>query len=201
MRKVLGLTVLALAIGFTGCAQKGVVLDSQENLGKYSSSNDSNKISLDGGNGSIVTDSLANDSRLGSDVGENGVVSNGEQNSLNSKFSKFSEIPGIENIFFAFNEYSLTDDNRQIIKNNAKVFKKLNIAFKIEGNCDEWGSDEYNFALGLKRAKAAKDALVDEGLEDAKITTVSLGESNPKCTAKTDECWQQNRRAEFVEVK
>ncbi len=77
----------------------------------------------------------------------------------------------------------------------------MNIALKIEGNCDEWGSDEYNFALGLKRAKSAKDALVEEGLDASKITTVSLGESNPKCTAKTEECWQQNRRVEFIEVK
>lgn len=202
MWKVLGLTIMVLVIGFSGCSQKGVVLDSTENSEKHETVRISSPESLDGLSGQIVTDSLAGDSRLGTDsINGKDAISNGDQGSSTGKFSKFSEIPGVENIFFAFNEYSLTDQNRQIIKNNTIALKKMNIVLKIEGNCDEWGSDEYNFALGLKRAKSAKDALVEEGLDASKITTVSLGESNPKCTEKTEKCWQQNRRAEFIEVK
>ena len=67
----------------------------------------------------------------------------------------------------------------------------------IEGNCDEWGSDEYNFALGLKRTKAAKDSLVAEGVDATRISMVSYGESNPVCVEKTQECWAKNRRDDF----
>jgi len=69
---------------------------------------------------------------------------------------------------------------------------------KLEGNCDEWGSDEYNFALGLKRAKSVKNEMVANGVDAKRITMVSFGESNPTCSAKTQDCWAQNRR---VDVK
>ena len=75
------------------------------------------------------------------------------------------------------------------------VVKYLDI--KVEGNCDEWGTDEYNYALGLKRAKSAKDALVRNGVSADRIAVVSFGESNPVCTDKTKACDAQNRRADF----
>jgi len=68
---------------------------------------------------------------------------------------------------------------------------------KLEGNCDEWGTDEYNYALGLKRAKTAKDALVADGVDAQKIIMVSFGESNPICTQKNTTCWKMNRRVDY----
>ena len=68
---------------------------------------------------------------------------------------------------------------------------------KLEGNCDEWGSDEYNFALGLKRAQAVKTELVNEGVDAKRISMVSLGKSTPVCAEKTKECWAKNRRVDF----
>ena len=65
----------------------------------------------------------------------------------------------------------------------------------VSGNTDEWGSDEYNYALGLKRANSVKDALVANGV-NANIALVSLGESSPVCTEKTKACWAKNRRVE-----
>ena len=80
-----------------------------------------------------------------------------------------------------------------IAKNDAASFN-----IKLEGNCDEWGSDEYNFALGLKRANAVKKALVAEGVDAAKISMFSYGESNPTCKDKTQACWSKNRRVDFT---
>ncbi|MDU5325453.1 OmpA family protein, partial [Campylobacter ureolyticus] len=71
------------------------------------------------------------------------------------------------------------------------------INVKVEGNCDEWGTDEYNYALGLKRAKSVKDALVANGVRADRISVVSYGESNPVCKDKSKSCDAQNRRDEF----
>jgi peptidoglycan-associated lipoprotein len=73
--------------------------------------------------------------------------------------------------------------------------KSLNV--KLEGNCDEWGSDEYNFALGLKRAEAVKKVLVADGIDASRISMVSYGKSNPVCTDHTKACWAKNRRVNF----
>ncbi|MFA6756952.1 MAG: OmpA family protein, partial [Sulfurospirillaceae bacterium] len=73
----------------------------------------------------------------------------------------------------------------------------VNLSIKVEGNCDEWGTDEYNYALGLKRAKSVKDALIAEGVPSDRIMVVSYGESNPVCSESNKDCWAKNRRAEF----
>jgi peptidoglycan-associated lipoprotein len=71
----------------------------------------------------------------------------------------------------------------------------------IEGHCDERGTDEYNLALGERRAKAAKDYLVTLGIADARLNTISYGESKPFAEGHNESAWQQNRRAHFVAVK
>lgn len=104
----------------------------------------------------------------------------------------------IENIYFAFDKYRLTPEMIEKTKSNAEKLAgiKPTTKIKIEGNCDEWGTDEYNYALGLKRVKATKDALVADGINAQAISLVSFGESNPVCTEKNRKCWQKNRRAE-----
>ena len=105
----------------------------------------------------------------------------------------------MQTVNFAFDKYDISSEAAEKLQANAVVAKskaaKFNI--KIEGNCDEWGSDEYNFALGLKRAKAAKDFMVAEGVASDRITMISYGESNPVCVEKTKECWAKNRRDDF----
>jgi peptidoglycan-associated lipoprotein len=68
----------------------------------------------------------------------------------------------------------------------------------IEGHCDERGTSEYNLALGDRRANAAREYLASLGIDASRIRTVSYGKERPFCTASTEECWQQNRRAHLL---
>jgi peptidoglycan-associated lipoprotein len=68
----------------------------------------------------------------------------------------------------------------------------------IGGYCDERGSNEYNLALGQNRADAAKNALITAGVAASRIRVISYGKEKPFCSASTEDCWQQNRRAGFT---
>jgi peptidoglycan-associated lipoprotein len=124
------------------------------------------------------------------------------QNSVvNAGTMTMSEIESkLPTVYFAFDKYDITPEMQAKIDaaadlGKADAAKSLNV--KLEGNCDEWGSDEYNFALGLKRANAVKKALVADGIDAKRISMVSYGESNPVCTEHTKECWAKNRRVDF----
>lgn len=102
-------------------------------------------------------------------------------------------------IYFDFDKFNVRSDMQGNLSTDANIAKTKakDFSIKLEGNCDEWGSDEYNFALGLKRSNTVKMALVAEGVEASRITMVSFGESNPACSDKTRECWAKNRRVDF----
>ena len=68
----------------------------------------------------------------------------------------------------------------------------------IEGHADERGTNEYNLALGERRAKATRDYLVSVGIDAGRITVISYGEERPTCTEKAEACWAKNRRAHFL---
>ena len=106
----------------------------------------------------------------------------------------------IKTVYFDFDKSFVRDDQWGTVISNSNVLNKGRIQahnFVIEGHCDEWGTDEYNYALGVKRAVAVKDALVSKGVSESKIVLVSYGESKPTCTEKTRECWAENRKVTF----
>ena len=105
----------------------------------------------------------------------------------------------LKTIYFDFDKFNIKADMQANLSADATVANSNASKYqvKLEGNCDEWGSDEYNFALGLKRAESVKKALVAEGVNADRISMVSFGESSPVCTDKTKECWAQNRRVDF----
>ncbi len=106
---------------------------------------------------------------------------------------------GLAPVFFALNEYSLSQGARNILKANAEVLKVKGIKnITVEGNCDDRGTISYNIALGQKRANEVRDYYIKLGVKAENINTVSYGEENPLCTDQTESCWAKNRRADTV---
>lgn len=131
------------------------------------------------------------------------VVDSVKQEIVESQSTESNGISSVEQefatIYFDFDKFNIRQDMKNNVSNDANIANTSANAYtvKLEGNCDEWGSDEYNFALGLKRANSVKKSLVAEGVNTNRITMVSYGESNPTCTDKTKECWTKNRRVDF----
>ena len=104
----------------------------------------------------------------------------------------------VKDAYFDFDKANIRSDAEQALGVDAGLFKNHpGIKFTLEGYCDERGSEEYNLALGDRRANAAKDFLVNAGVSPDRINTISYGKSKPVCTDQTGECWQKNRRAHF----
>jgi peptidoglycan-associated lipoprotein len=130
-------------------------------------------------------------------INETKVVDNTSIDDKNKANDESAKGNTIESIHFPYNIYTLDDAMQKTALDNYKLIANQNpTTIKVDGNCDEWGSDEYNYALGLKRAKTVKDSLVSYGYK-GKITIFSFGESNPSCTDHTDECWAKNRRVDY----
>lgn len=169
VRKILVVGSLALAMAISGCGNKNdVEVDTQATSGQ-------------GGAG-----------------GAGGSTINGELSSRGNAYGSGGD-NSLYSVYFGFDRFIIEGSrNIEVVKNNAKLILDSGANVRIEGNTDEWGSDEYNYALALKRAVSVKDALIGNGVAEAKIDLVSYGESKPLCVEKTRECWKENRRADFV---
>ena len=101
-------------------------------------------------------------------------------------------------IYFDFDRSDLRADAREGLQANAGYLKSnSSVQVTIEGNCDERGSNEYNLALGKRRAEAAYKYLVDLGVESSRMTTVSYGEEKPAVEGHNELAWAKNRRDDF----
>ena len=109
------------------------------------------------------------------------------------------EARGLQRIFFDFDQYVLTSQARDILADNAAYLKaNPGVNVRIEGHCDERGSDEYNLALGERRAQAAQKYLISLGVDSSQLEVISYGEEKPLDPENNEEAWSKNRRAEFV---
>jgi peptidoglycan-associated lipoprotein len=105
----------------------------------------------------------------------------------------------LKQIFFAFDKADIRPDDAQTLAASAAYLKaNPNQLVLIEGHCDERGTAEYNLALGERRAKAAMNYLVSNGVEASRITTISYGKERPGCTEKNEACWAKNRNDTFL---
>ena len=112
---------------------------------------------------------------------------------------KTNDVPGAKTVYFDYDKYTLNKSGKEQTTVTAEAIKKISgTPIRIEGNADSRGSDEYNYALGLKRANEVKAALTNAGVTN-KLEVVSYGESKPECTDSTgtEECFAKNRRVQF----
>lgn len=104
-----------------------------------------------------------------------------------------------EPIYFDFDRSELRPEAREILRGKAEVLRSFpEVRVRIEGHADERGTVEYNLALGERRADAARQFLIDLGLDSDRITTVSYGEERPAVEGQNEAAWSRNRRDEFV---
>ncbi len=115
--------------------------------------------------------------------------------------SAVASTAGLQTIHFDFDRSFIRDDARAVMKANADWLKAHpKVRVRIEGNCDERGTKEYNQALGQRRAASAKKYLTDLGISAKRISLISYGKEKPACSEANEECWQKNRRDDFMAV-
>jgi len=106
---------------------------------------------------------------------------------------------GIQDIFYDYDRSSITADARSVLDGNGSILKNNpNVNVVIEGYCDTRGTDEYNLALGQRRAESAKNYLVRQGISALRIQAVSRGETSQWAEGASEGAYQQNRRAHFI---
>ena len=111
-------------------------------------------------------------------------------------------IPGkggpLSDIHFGYNDSNIGDQDGSVLKSNASWLQAHpQTKVQVEGYCDERGSEEYNIALGAKRAQAGKDYLATLGISESRMSTISYGKELPLCQDHDESCWAQNRRDHF----
>jgi len=133
------------------------------------------------------------------DVSDTNVVDNSAYDAAAAaRAAERAASQGLVQIHFDFDQYVLTDEAKSTLVSNGGLLRAAPaVKVLIEGHCDERGSDEYNLALGEKRALATKNYLVSLGVDADRMTIISYGEEKPVDAAHTKEAWAKNRRADF----
>ena len=104
-----------------------------------------------------------------------------------------------KDVLFDFDKYNVQEEYKPTLKSIASwMMKHKDVDLSIEGHCDDRGTNEYNLALGDRRAKAVKDYLRALGVSSSRLETMSYGEEKPLCQEQSEPCWAKNRRAHFV---
>jgi peptidoglycan-associated lipoprotein len=101
-------------------------------------------------------------------------------------------------VYFPFDVSAVQEDDKPIVEAHGKYLSEHpDRKVRVEGNCDERGSNEYNLALGQRRAESVKKMMILSGAQASQIETVSYGEEKPVCTEHNEACWKQNRRSDI----
>lgn len=114
---------------------------------------------------------------------------------------EFGYLPELEllTVHFEYDSYNLTPEALDILTTNSEALaRRPSVVIRIEGHCDERGTEEYNMALGYKRAQTVREYLVQYGIDPSNVSIISFGESRPVDPAHHEGAWGRNRRADFV---
>ena len=177
-RLLIPLAVIILALVFSGACSKKVVTRSDDTAG------DSTQSTLNTDNSSLHQEDLASseditDSKSG--------MSSDEMMMIN-----------LEDIYFEFDRSTLTAESQEILRKKAQWLKvNRDAKVVIEGHCDNRGTNEYNLALGDRRAASTKAFLVNLGISPSRMVTISYGEERPLMHGQNEAAWSKNRRAHF----
>ena len=200
-------------IGMPGCSKKSVQSggDAQSSQGMAKGGADSSKSGVGsypdtsvqpGGGGLRGLDKNPSEERVGSGtmLAKADPSSNaGRQMDEIRAEQAASAAAGLRDVFFAYDSWTISEEGRQALSRDAEWIKSNpNALLKIEGHCDERGTSAYNLVLGEKRAKAARNYLVELGVGPNRLSVVSYGKERPVCTEHAESCYQQNRRGHLV---
>ena len=157
--------------------------------GSFSATDKGKEFSGSGGNGSGGKWGMSPDGGKGSDVAD------GRRKNL-------QETSNLKDIHFNFDQYVLDSNSQVVLKQNASYLKQNpGVKIEVQGHCDERGTNNYNVALGERRAHTTKRFLVAQGIDSSRINIISYGEEKPFCFDSNEGCWFQNRRAHFMLAK
>ncbi len=132
---------------------------------------------------------------------DNELITEEELEGARKKVAEFREQEGVtlSKVYFAFDDFSLDEKARTTLAQDAAwLINHPDREVIIEGHCDERGTEEYNLALGERRAKSVKRYLVILGVNESQLSTISFGEERPADPGHNEEAWAKNRRVEFV---
>ena len=116
-----------------------------------------------------------------------------------SRLQSFKSSSDLKDIHFKFDQYDLDDNSRAVLQKNAEFLKSNpNVHVEVQGHCDERGTNNYNIALGERRAHSTKKYLISQGVSSRNVHVISYGEEKPFCFGSGEACWQENRRAHFM---
>ena len=169
------------------------IIERSSSSGSFSSSDGQANI----GNGS--TGSFSAKNPFASNSGNGSGMDSGIQESRLQSFTASSDL---KDIHFKFDQYDLDDNSRAVLQKNAEFLKNNpNLHVEVQGHCDERGTNNYNIALGERRAHSTKKYLVAQGVNSRNVHVISYGEEKPFCFSSGEVCWQENRRAHFMVSK
>ena len=133
-----------------------------------------------------------------SSAGSSGTVTD-EQVNGGTADSDSGNAMGLQTIRFPYDSFEIVGENKDILKSNIKILKaNPTVNIQIEGHCDERGTEEYNRALGERRALAIRERLAKAGISPDRLRTVSFGEDKPLALGHDEAAWRQNRRGELI---
>ena len=202
--------------GSGGSSMDELSSERQANIGNGSAGSfsatdkNANPFAGGGGNGSAGSFS-ATDKNTNPFAGSGGNSSSAGGNGLDvpdvpddqiARMTNFQETSSLKDIHFSFDQYDLDSNSKEVLQHNASYLKQNpRTKIEIQGHCDERGTNNYNIALGERRAHSTKRFLVSQGINSSRINIISFGEEKPFCFNSNEDCWFQNRRAHFMIAK